>query len=665
MRIVYLHENETLRYAAQELSRYYVRMTGNSAPEISYAEAPCERAITLGLLSALSRPAQDVSDPVLEDVIDIRVENGKGFIAGSNRRSVLMGVYRYLRAAGCRFIRPGEDGEYVPQCDLDAFSFTYRKKADHIFRGECCEGAVSYEHMRDTVYWMPKVGMNMFMIEGLVPYTYMHKWYAHVANLRLSEGAITDRDFLVGEIAKLERDIVKLGLQFHNVGHGWMFEPFGIHHGPPSHEATLPEDAKQYLALVNGKRDFYHSTFLTHFCYSNPEARKKLISFWLDYAKKKPYVDFFHVWLADGKNNHCECEACVKREPSDWYIIFLNELDAALTREGIDAKLVLILYVDTNRPPVTEKLCNPERFVLLSACSIDYNIGYEATSFEGEIPPYVRNQYKNPSAALAHHWRKQWKDGFGKSIPSCVYEYRFYNFTYNDIGGMHLAEGVHRDMKRMRLMGFDGNMSDQTVRSFFPTALPMSILAETLFDVNTDYESFAEDHFRHAFGADADKARAYLEKISEIFDPRIMNASYRSAGVEEDGIGNQSQLTFASWKNNEAFAKRLDEIPAILDAFLPYVEKNESVGPAVHRRSWFYLRHHVFMVRALAKIYAVGARGEIERARELYLDLHEALSEREMEIHEVFDLFLFNRVHRQKLDIPQLNYYVKSARNVN
>lgn len=662
MKILYLRENETLRYAAEELAKYYEMMTGKRVASLAYAKAPASDAVNLGLLSDLSRPAEDVSDPVLDDVLDIEINCGCGFIAGSNPRSVLMGVYRFLRHAGCRFIRPGNDGEFIPSADLESLSFAYRKKADHIFRGECSEGAISYEHMRDTVYWMPKVGLNMFMIEGLVPYTYMHKWYAHVANLSLSEGAITDRDFLVGEIDKLEKDMQKLDLQFHNVGHGWMFEPFGIHHGPPSHEAQLPEEANQYLAELKGKRGLNGSTFVTHYCYSNPEARKRLISFWLDYAKKKPYVDFFHVWLADGMNNHCECAECVKKHPSDWYVIFLNELDEALTKEGIDAKLVLILYVDTNRPPFEEKLKNPSRFVLLSACSIDYNKGYEATEYEGEIPPYVRNQYKNPSAALAHLWRKQWKESFGKKIPACVYEYRFYNFTYNDLGGMKLAEGVHRDMKRMKLMGFDGNMSDQTPRAFFPTALPMSIMAETLFDTEIDYEDFAKDHLYYTYGEDAPAARAYLEKVSEIFDPRIMNAIYKSAGVEEDGIGNQSEIKFDSWQNNPHFIAALKEIPALLAKIRPVIAKNEAIGPAVHRKSWFYLRHHAFIVESLAEIYGVGAAGDIERAKELYLDFHEAISAREMEIHEVFDLFLFNRVHRLKLNIPQLGYYVKSVR---
>ena len=155
MKIFYLEENETLRYAAEELAKYYALMTDAEAPKIAYSPVAEKCAVNLGLLEALGRPAEDVSDPMLDDVLDVSIEQGSGFIAGSNPRSVLMGVYRFLRFAGCRFIRPGADGEFIPKADLDSLSFTYRKKADHIFRGECSEGAISYEHMRDTIYWMP------------------------------------------------------------------------------------------------------------------------------------------------------------------------------------------------------------------------------------------------------------------------------------------------------------------------------------------------------------------------------------------------------------------------------------------------------------------------------------------------------------------------------
>jgi hypothetical protein len=104
-----------------------------------------------------------------------------------------------------------------------------RKKADRLFRGECTEGAVSYEHIRDTVYYLPKIGMNMYMIEGVVPYTYMHKWYGHVYNTKLRQkGQVTDYNMLLNYIDLLERDINKTGVQLHTLGHAWMYEKLGI-----------------------------------------------------------------------------------------------------------------------------------------------------------------------------------------------------------------------------------------------------------------------------------------------------------------------------------------------------------------------------------------------------------------------------------------------------
>ena len=53
---------------------------------------------------------------------------------------------------------------------------------------------------------------------------------------------------------------------------------------------------------------------------------------------------------------------------------------------------------------------------------------------------------------------------------------------------------------------------------------------------------------------------------------------------------------------------------------------------------------------------AIGSR-DIEKARELYLSFMDELSGREMEIHEAFDLFLFDRYHRNKLRLPRLPYF--------
>ena len=49
-----------------------------------------------------------------EDWIAIRPEDGGYLLTGSNPRSVLFAVYRYLREIGFRWIRPGARGLVVP-----------------------------------------------------------------------------------------------------------------------------------------------------------------------------------------------------------------------------------------------------------------------------------------------------------------------------------------------------------------------------------------------------------------------------------------------------------------------------------------------------------------------------------------------------------------------
>jgi hypothetical protein len=185
----------------------------------------------------------------------------------------------------------------------------------------------------------------------------------------------------------------------------------------------------------------------------------------------------------------------------------------------------------------------------------------------------------------------------------------------------------------------------------------MSVMAETLFDEKMDYDAFAEDHLYHTYGEDVAAAKRYLEQITEIIDPVTMNVDYKAAGIEEAGIGSESDGKGKPWQNNAAFAAELEKIPAVIEEILPFIEKNEASETAVHARSWFYLRHHTFIVENVAKIYHEGALGNIEKAREMYFSFMDELSGREMEIHEAFDLFLFDRYHRNKLGIPRLPYF--------
>lgn len=666
MKILTVRDTETMRYAAEELVKY-IRMISDCQimPELAFVDALPEvleaDTVVLGLLEELSLDTSDLFDPFIEDILDIDVKNGCGHIAGSNERSVLMAVYKYCTSVGCRFIRPGEGGEYIPYCDLMDHSFTYRKKADHPFRGECCEGAISYEHMRDTVYWLPKIGMNVYMIEGLVPYTYMHKWYGHIGNRVLHQkGYVTDYDMLEEYIAKLEKDIKRVGLQLHAMGHGWMFEKLGIHDRTPAEEAAgiarLTEEQMQYIAMVNGKRALkHHSTFYTHFCYSNPEARKLLVDFCVEYVQKKPYIDFLHIWLADSKNNQCECENCVKMTPSDWYVILLNEIDAALTAIGSETRLVFIMYVDTVRPPEVQRLKHPERFTILTAIGMPYETGYKVEEYKGELPPYVRNRFVPESTSLRMLYYKMWKEQCG-NIPGFIFEYRFYTDQYCDPGYMRIARETHRDMKSLSDVSLQGCISDQTHRMYLPTSLPMLMMGETLFDRSTDFETVTRDYFDSAFGKDGPLVREYLETLSDLFCPANVR-KYGGNGVEDQGVATYDDILTAPYINNPMVAEKAARIPAVLEAFLPVIRRNLVAENAARRLSWVYLQYHSKICSYLCQIYRLGAQNKIEEAKAVLEKLEVEASLMEPDIHNVFDLFLFVKTIRAKLGLKMSAYY--------
>ena len=157
MKILTAQKQETVMYAAEELRKYILGMSrGEIVPEIKYldsvSKSDFDAGIVLGFLDELSLDTSDLEDDFIEDIIDVNVKACKGYIAGSNPRSILMGVYRYCASAGCQYLRPGADGDYVPYSDLYNHSYKYRKKADQPFRGEITEGAFCYEHARDVVY---------------------------------------------------------------------------------------------------------------------------------------------------------------------------------------------------------------------------------------------------------------------------------------------------------------------------------------------------------------------------------------------------------------------------------------------------------------------------------------------------------------------------------
>ena len=361
------------------------------------------------------------------------------------------------------------------------------------------------------------------------------------------------------------------------------------------------------------------------------------------------------MWLADDVNNHCECDECVKMRPSDWYVMMLNELDEELTREEIDTRILFIMYVDTVRPPEKLRLKNPKRFILLAAIGQQYQKGYVAEAYTGEIPPYEKNNFKTVPNALRLKWHRDWKQMHG-NIPSMIFEYRFYTDMYCDLSQMQVCRETYRDMNAIAKVGFNGCMSDQTHRMYMPTALSLVMMGATLFDKNTDYDIVAEEYFEGAFGKDGALCRKYLEELSCLLCPSNVRVG-GGKGIEERGLVSD-EANKCGWINNPYVAKQAAKIPALIDKFMPVIIKNISTSnDEAQRISWNYLTYHAEICKIYSTILLSGAQNDMDAAREKYKELKEYHEIHEMEYHNVFDLFLFDRFISLKLGIPLPGYF--------
>lgn len=643
MKITVLRNTETVNYAADELKKYIEMMDGSISAEIT-AER-CNEGITLGLLSDFGLDTSDVNDDMIDDVVDVEIDSLHGYIAGSNERSILFGVYKYLKSAGCRWVRPGADGEYIPNADLTNHKFTFRKKADYPFRGQCIEGAPSYEHLRDVVLWMPKVDMNLFMIEQIVPYNYMNRWYRHTANTKLPHDDIP-YDQYCDYCLKIEKLIKKVGMQLHAMGHGALNEPFGIRHMISGQHYDVPEETKRAFALVKGKRELYGSSpFFTQLCMSQEWVQDRVVNWLADYLEKKPHIDFLHFWLADSFNNHCECEDCVNKTPSDWYVDMLNKLDARLKEQGNDAKIIFIMYIDTLWPPVVSRLNNPSRFIMTTACGT--GMGYSAKRREGGIPKWERNNFTlDEKLDVALNFVDGWKPVFDG--PKFIYEYWFYTAHYADPGYMSFTRRLSNDLKTLHVTGFEGIMSDGSQRTFFPTGLPLSLLGEMLFDTSIDTEKFIDKYFVDSFGDDWDLAKEYLEKVSSLFD---FNAMAQNTSVTAQDTGVVDKLSRkAGIFGNEAAGDLIATLPLVVNNFASTVEKNLYSTDKCYKESWRILTYHGEYCKGISRIYYALSRNDTALATKYCEELIDYLSEVELEIDLYFDLCLFAQRTKQLID---------------
>ncbi|MBQ2876700.1 MAG: DUF4838 domain-containing protein [Clostridia bacterium] len=622
-----ISDASAIHYAADEL-RKYLRMMMPEGGDIKVAynpEAKC--GFRLGLMQDLGLDVSDAEDPELDDILYIDCDKEGGIIAGSNPRSVLLAVYEYLRQNGCRWLMPGVDGEFIPMQDIKPVK--YRHKPSMRYRGWCNEGSESQQCMLDAIEFLPKVGMNVFMMEFRIPSGYYRRYYNHLNNEANRPEEPVSNETVLAWKRMCEAELSRRGLQFHDIGHGWTVDPFGIdsslHKWDGDNEDKIPPESRKYLALLNGERKLYSCTpNLTNFCMSNEEARKIFVRYVADYAEHHGNSDYLHVWLADGFNKHCECESCQSRTTSDWYIILLNELDEELTARALPTRIVFIAYNDTVWAPLTERIKNTKRFSLLTApITRKYTETLSKSTEDTECVPYVRNKNVLPrslesSIAYFNKWKEMWNGA------NLTYEYHFWRHQYLDVSGTALARRINEDIKAYYDVGMSGIIEDGSQRSFFPTGLPFYTYARTLYDVSLSYEEILEEYLSCAFGEDWKEFRDYLDKLGAAFDFEYMEGQ-RSANID---IG----LYY-----NPSHAESLLSVREIVKEGRRLVEAHFNSDYRIRTVSVRLLGDHADYAEMLCEAVAAKALGKDDEADALFSKLKLEFGKREVYIEPYYD----------------------------
>ncbi len=614
-------KNQTTQYAKAELSSYLVKIAG-----------PLNDArIELDLIEGSD------DHPLSDDRYIIEITDGNGYIKGSNSRSVLMGVYAYLKHLGCRFLRPGDKGEIIPKRDLDG-SCSIDCADFYPYRIEVLEGAISEEIVIEVLKWLPKAGYNGYYIQYVTPYIFLKRWYTRELNpfREPEEFSYEDAKEVTLSIAKFAK---KLGLQLWEMGHGFMFYPFGMNYGP-EWTVKLSEEAKPHVALINGERDVRGGNIAyTNLCYTDPVVREKIAQYFVDFMKERPYVDALDVSLADGINNHCTCSECMKLSVSDVYVQMLNDIDAALTANNIDVKLKLCIYVNTRWAPEKLKLNNPARFINSVAAGRSYTVSYPTKPFEGEIPRDDRTSY-TPYSGFEYSLRfmNEWQK-LG-DFDRIIFDYHLYAAHYFDFSSyLNISRVMAEDAKKLRQFGAHGIQNCKTQRAFMPTSLPIYSFGELLVDPDKDYEDIVEDYFTSAFGGYAKETQEYLNALAALINREILTTKI---DVAVDGGATTDGKTDFAWKNNPKMASDFVQVPALVDEFLAEAneylenENNETI-----KRSFEILYYHGEIMKRLSKALFFGAIGQ--SYVKAVAELRAYIMRNEDKFYMEFDAYLFIR----------------------
>ena len=633
LQIKKLRADHTIDFAAEELKKY-LRMMMPEIGEIDILYEPeAQAGFCLGLLEDFGLPFEG-EDTMLDDEVYIDTTEDGGILAGSNPRSVLFAVYRFLKENGCRFLFPGTDGEYIPRKNISAIK--YHKLADHRFRGHTTEGDPSLEQVLDYIDYHAKQELNCYGVFGV--YSYHRRYYLHRFNEMNRIPEPVDLSLVEQWKALCEAELTKCSLLIMDGGHVWIPKAIGLDEADrylyKEGKKQVPEEVLPYLAMLKGKRALNNNDHhCTNLCMSRKDVRAKLAKVVADYAEQNKHISYLNVSLADESHNYCECEECTKLRPSDYFVMILNETDEELTKRRLDTKIMYSAYVDRMFAPIQERLKNPSRFLLTyTPIARSYTSSITEDTVIPEPKPFIYNGWEVPKQTEEYLAQfKEWQKTF--PTPSVCYEYHYWVHQYRDPGMMRMSRRIYEDILSLKVMGIDGCIEDGSNKSFWPNGFHSYIYGETLMNRDCDYDAVLADYYYHIYGEDWKLVKNYLEQVSDAFDHRYMCGEM---GVDTNDIKDQNSESNLSFYN-PAHAADLREVKELAAQARELAGKHMAMPTRPQTVSWRLLLRHAEYCERLAEVMIEKCLGHNRYAQELLAAFYQDFGKYDFEIERYFD----------------------------
>ncbi len=610
---------DTLIYAKKELNKYWQLVTG-----LNY----CEIELVVDKNKASRYYKQDYAEK-FDDAYEIDVIKGIGKILGINKRSVLLGIYHFFQALGCKFLKPTASGEVIVNKDKRLCTVQLEFVPSNRHRGICIEGSVSIENCLNMIEWAPKVGFNAYFIQFRQGHEFFERWYMHQRNDVISK----DKEKFTLEESyaytkKMIQEIKKRDLIYHAVGHGWTCECLGIDSlgWQKANHDILTDDKKQLLALVNGKREFYEGIPLnTNLCYSNPKTKELLVNEIVTYIKNHSEIDILHFWLADNFNNWCECDECQKKNPTDHYVEILNQIDAQLTALNIDTKIVFLIYYELLYTAINAKIKNSDRFIMMFApISRTYTKSYLTNGnlpdrLDCQIPDFQLNKIKLSTKIednLAFLFK--WQEVFNGD--SFLFDYHLMWDPFKDFPQLRLSNVIYDDIHSLKQLKLNGLVSCQLQRVFFPTALAMYVMGKSLSDSSLAYSEIVDEFFTYSYGKHAAFIKQILICASELLHYEYLRGELPVVSKE----------LVPKYEKLEKKMKDYDELLSQIDS------ENEQIK---------VIQYFTKFLSMLAPVLAKKASGaSVNTLEAMFKPVREYMLKHEMDSQTVFDGYFFDLI---------------------